>query len=42
VDYLKDKGLHRSKSKHKNSDDVYNVLCGQFAGDRGKKRLLKK
>jgi translation initiation factor IF-2 len=26
--------------KHKISDDVYNVLCGQFAGDRGK-RLQK-
>jgi translation initiation factor IF-2 len=25
------------QTKHKNSDDVYNVLCGQFAGDRGKK-----
>jgi translation initiation factor IF-2 len=28
-------------TKHKISDDVYNVLCGQFAGDRGKKRLQR-
>jgi hypothetical protein len=26
---------------NQNSDDVYNVLCGQFAGDRGKKRGSK-
>jgi translation initiation factor IF-2 len=37
----KDKGLLLKQIKHKISDDVYNVLCGQFAGDRGKK-LLKK
>jgi translation initiation factor IF-2 len=40
VDYLKDKGLLLKQIKHKISDDVYNVLCGQFAGDRGK-RLQK-
>jgi translation initiation factor IF-2 len=27
--------------QHKISDDVYNVLCSQFAGDKGNKELLK-
>ena len=38
VDYLKDKGVVIEASPNtKISDDVYNVLCGEFAGDRGKK-----
>jgi translation initiation factor IF-2 len=37
VDYLKIKGLLLKQIKHKISDDVYNVLCSQFAGDRGKR-----
>jgi translation initiation factor IF-2 len=41
VDYLKDKELLLKQIKHKISDDVYNVLCGQFAGDRGKKEASK-
>jgi translation initiation factor IF-2 len=40
VDYLKDKGSIEANNKQKISDDVYNVLCGQF-GDR-KKKLQKK
>ena len=42
VDYLKDKGIAiESNPNTKISDDVYNVLCGQFAGDRGKKEASK-
>ncbi|WP_366186506.1 translation initiation factor IF-2 [Flavobacterium ovatum] len=42
VDYLKDKGISiESNPNTKISDDVYNVLCGQFAGDRGKKEASK-
>jgi translation initiation factor IF-2 len=42
VDYLKDKGITiEANPNTKISDDVYNVLCGQFAGDRGKKRLKR-
>lgn len=38
VDYLKDKGVAIEASPNtKISDDVYNILCGEFAGDRGKK-----
>jgi translation initiation factor IF-2 len=41
VDYLKDKGLLLKQIQTQNFDDVYNVLCGQFAGDRGKKEASK-
>jgi translation initiation factor IF-2 len=42
VDYLKDKGIVvESNPNTKISDDVYNVLCGQFAGDRGNKEASK-
>ncbi|WP_339918967.1 translation initiation factor IF-2 [uncultured Flavobacterium sp.] len=42
VDYLKDKGIAiEANPNTKISDDVYNVLCGQFAGDRGKKEASK-
>lgn len=42
VDYLKDKGIAiESNPNTKISDDVYNVLCGQFAGDKGKKEASK-
>ncbi|WNM19359.1 translation initiation factor IF-2 [Flavobacterium capsici] len=38
VDYLKDKGVAIEASPNtKISDDVYNILCGEFAGDKGKK-----
>jgi translation initiation factor IF-2 len=38
VDYLKGKGIAiENNSNTKISDDVYNILCGQFAGDRGNK-----
>ncbi len=42
VDYLKDKGISIDANPNtKISDDVYNVLCGQFAGDKGKKEASK-
>jgi translation initiation factor IF-2 len=41
VDYLKIR-VTIEANQTKISDDVYNVLCGQFAGDRGKKELQKK
>ena len=42
VDYLKDKGIAiESNPNTKISGDVYNVLCGQFAGDKGKKEASK-
>src|SRR3970040_3145274 len=42
VEYLKDKGIAiEANPNTKISDDVYNVLCGQFAGDRGKKEASK-
>ena len=42
VDYLKDKGIVvESNPNTKISGDVYNVLCGQFAGDRGNKEASK-
>ncbi|MFL9830376.1 translation initiation factor IF-2 [Flavobacterium sp. ST-87] len=42
VDYLKDKGIAiESNPNTKISNDVYDVLCGQFAGDRGKKEASK-
>ena len=42
VDYLKDKGIAiEANPNTKISDDVYNVLCGQFSGDRGKKEASK-
>ncbi|MDG1871490.1 MAG: translation initiation factor IF-2 [Flavobacterium sp.] len=42
VDYLKDKGIAiEANPNTKISNDVYNVLCGQFAGDRGKKEASK-
>ena len=42
VDYLKDKGIAiESNPNTKISEDVYNVLCGQFAGDKGNKEVLK-
>jgi translation initiation factor IF-2 len=38
VDYLKDNGVAIEASPNaKISDDVYNILCDQFAGDKGKK-----
>ena len=38
VDYLKSKGIAiDNNSNTKISDDVYNILCGQFAGDKGNK-----
>ncbi|PKH66427.1 translation initiation factor IF-2 [Flavobacterium sp. ALD4] len=42
VDYLKDKGIAiEANPNTKISNDVYDVLCGQFAGDRGKKEASK-
>jgi translation initiation factor IF-2 len=42
VDYLKDKGIVvESNPNTKISDDIYNVLCGQFAGDKGNKEASK-
>ena len=42
VDYLKDNGIAIEASPNtKISDEVYNILCGQFAGDRGKKEASK-
>lgn len=39
VDYLKDKGIAIEASPNtKISDDIYNVLCSQFAGDKGNKQ----
>ncbi|MFE3866766.1 translation initiation factor IF-2 [Flavobacterium sp. LS2P90] len=42
VDYLKDRGIAiEANPNTKISDDVYNVLCGQFAGDKGNKEASK-
>ena len=42
VEYLKDKGIAvESNPNTKISDEVYNVLCGQFAGDKGNKEASK-
>jgi translation initiation factor IF-2 len=42
VDYLKDKGIAiEANPNAKISDDIYNVLCGQFAGDKGNKEASK-
>jgi translation initiation factor IF-2 len=42
VDYLKDKGIVIEASPNtKISDDVYAILCGQFAGDKGNKEASK-
>ncbi|MGL2965697.1 translation initiation factor IF-2 [Flavobacterium sp. XGLA_31] len=42
VDYLKDKGIAIEASPNtKISDDVYQILCGQFAGDKGNKEASK-
>lgn len=42
VDYLKDKGISvEANPNTKISDDVYKVLCGQFAGDKGNKEASK-
>ncbi|MCG9791539.1 translation initiation factor IF-2 [Flavobacterium algicola] len=42
VDYLKDKGISiESNPNTKISDNEYKVLCGQFAGDKGKKEASK-
>ena len=42
VDYLKDKGIAiESNPNTKISEDVYNVLCAQFAGDKGNKEASK-
>jgi len=42
VDYLKDKGIAIDANPNaKISDKEYEVLCGQFAGDRGKKEASK-
>ncbi|HNP33064.1 MAG TPA: translation initiation factor IF-2, partial [Flavobacterium sp.] len=42
VDYLKDKGIVIEASPNtKVSEEVYNILCGQFAGDRGNKEASK-
>ena len=42
VDYLKDKGIAIEASPNtKISDNEYNILCGQFAGDKGNKEASK-
>jgi translation initiation factor IF-2 len=42
VDYLKDKGIAIEASPNtKISEEVYNTLCNQFAGDRGNKEASK-
>ena len=42
VEYLKGKGIViENNSNTKISDDVYNTLCGQFAGDKGNKEASK-
>ena len=42
VDYLKDKGIAvESNPNTKISEDVYKVLCGEFAGDKGNKEASK-
>ena len=42
VDYLKDKGIAvESNPNTKISDEVYKVLCGEFAGDKGNKEASK-
>ena len=42
VDYLKDKGIViEANPNTKVSDDVYSILCGQFAGDKGNKEASK-
>lgn len=42
VDYLKDKGFDIEASPNtKISDEVYNVLCGQFSIDKGKKEASR-
>jgi translation initiation factor IF-2 len=42
VDYLKDKGIAIEASPNtKISDDVYTILCSQFAGDKGNKEASK-
>jgi translation initiation factor IF-2 len=42
VDYLKDKGVAIEASPNtKISDDVYSILCDQFAGDKGNKEASK-
>ncbi len=42
VDYLKDKGIVIEASPNtKVSDDIYSILCGQFAGDKGNKEASK-
>ena len=42
VDYLKDKGIVIEASPNtKVSDDVYSILCGQFAVDKGNKEASK-
>ncbi|GGD33873.1 translation initiation factor IF-2 [Flavobacterium orientale] len=42
VDYLKDKGVAIEASPNtKISEDVYSILCNEFAGDKGKKEASK-
>jgi len=42
VDYLKDKGIAiESNPNTKISNEEYNILCGQFAGDKGRKEASK-
>ncbi len=42
VDYLKDKGIAvEANPNAKISDDIYHVLCAQFAGDKGNKEASK-
>jgi translation initiation factor IF-2 len=42
VDYLKDNGIAiEANPNAKISNDIYNVLCGQFAGDKGNKEASK-
>ncbi len=42
VDYLKDKGIGiESNLNTKISDNVYDILCNQFAGDKGNKEASK-
>lgn len=42
VDYLKDKGIAMEANPNaKISGETYDVLCGQFAGDKGNKEASK-
>lgn len=42
VDFLKDRGIAIEASPNtKISEDVHNILCDQFAGDKGNKEASK-